>query len=386
MEARHCLLVVDDEPEVVQSLQDLLRFDYRVLGANRASEGLRILEREPVQIVMTDQRMPEMSGVEFLGQLRESHPDVVRLLFTGFADVHTVVDAVNQGNVFRYVTKPWDPGELQSVLRQAAERYDLLAERRRLNEELQEKNRALEKLNASLREANDLKVSFIRVASHELRTPLTIVLGLSELLRAGDCDKETVRSTVNQIHQGAERLTHIADEIGQMLLAGNFDRPLARSETVLEDLLWGAASTVAPFVTRRRQTLAVKVSPDLGSLTIESHKIRDALTHLLLNAIKFTPDNGIIRLSGSRRPDQSVEIRVSDTGVGIAPDALKHVFDPFFTDFDVTNHTSGVFEFRRHGLGLGLTLVKGFVEMHGGTVEATSEVGKGTTFIIWLPR
>src|SRR3989441_11164852 len=84
--SKHCLLVVDDEPDLVQSVQDLLRFDFRVLGATRATEGLRIMEREKVHVVMTDQRMPEMTGVEFLKALRETYPDTVRLLFTAYAD------------------------------------------------------------------------------------------------------------------------------------------------------------------------------------------------------------------------------------------------------------------------------------------------------------
>src|SRR5215470_6208742 len=100
MAVRHCLLVVDDEAEVVHSLQDLLRFDYRVLGATRAAEGLKLVEKEDVHIVMSDQRMPEMSGIEFLQQLRERHPDIIRLLFTGYADIKAVIDAINQGSVF----------------------------------------------------------------------------------------------------------------------------------------------------------------------------------------------------------------------------------------------------------------------------------------------
>src|SRR5262245_33920714 len=104
MPARHCLLVVDDEAEVVQSLQDLLRFDYRVLGASRAAEGLKLVQNEEIHIVMSDQRMPEMNGIEFLQQLRDLHPDIVRLLFTGYADIKAVIDAINQGSVFRYVT------------------------------------------------------------------------------------------------------------------------------------------------------------------------------------------------------------------------------------------------------------------------------------------
>src|SRR5436189_2437429 len=87
MSAKPCLLVVDDEPDLVQSVQDLLRFDYRVLGATRASEGLRILQREHVHIVMSDQRMPEMTGVELLRQVKEKHPDAIRLLFTAYSDL-----------------------------------------------------------------------------------------------------------------------------------------------------------------------------------------------------------------------------------------------------------------------------------------------------------
>src|SRR5947209_8684515 len=153
--AKHCLLVVDDEADLVHSVQDLLRFDYRVLGATRAADGLRIMEQEPVHIVMTDQRMPEMTGVEFLRRLRESHPDVVRLLFTAYADIKAVTDAINQGSVYRYIAKPFEPHELQAVLRQAVDHYELVAERKRLLAELRVKNQQLEKANAGLRHAND---------------------------------------------------------------------------------------------------------------------------------------------------------------------------------------------------------------------------------------
>lgn len=385
MADRHCLLVVDDEPEVVHSLQDLLRFDYRVLGASRAAEGLRILEREEVHIVMSDQRMPEMSGVEFLEQLHGSHPDVVRLLFTGFADIKAVIDAINQGHVFRYVTKPWDADELQVVLRQAAERYDLLAERKKLLAEVQEKNRRLEAMNAELRQANDLKLAFIKVASHELRTPLTIVLGLSELLKDSKDAAASIQPWIDQIYRGSVRLNRLVDQIIQMLRVGDFALTLKRVEVCVGDLLRSSADEVAPFIAQRQQTLEVHTAPDLGNLAVEPDKLRDALTHLLLNAIKFTPDGGTIRLESRRLPDRAVEIRVADTGIGMDADCLKHVFDPFFTGFDVSRHSSGIFEYCRSGLGMGLTLVKAFVEMHGGTVRAESQKNKGTMFVITIP-
>src|SRR5271168_3591207 len=141
---KRCLLVVDDEPDLVHSVQDLLRFDYRVLGATRAADGLKIMDKEEVHIVMTDQRMPEMTGVEFLKRLRQSHPEVVRLLFTAYADIKAVIDAINQGSVYRYIPKPFDPQELQTVLKQAVEHYDLVAQRKELLAELQTKNQQLE--------------------------------------------------------------------------------------------------------------------------------------------------------------------------------------------------------------------------------------------------
>src|ERR1051325_9860779 len=119
MAAKPCLLVVDDEPDLVQSVQDLLRFDYRILGATRASEGLALMEKERVHIVMSDQRMPEMTGVEMLRRGRETHPEAVRLLFTAYSDMTTVIDAINQGNVYRYISKPWEVDELKTTLKQA---------------------------------------------------------------------------------------------------------------------------------------------------------------------------------------------------------------------------------------------------------------------------
>ncbi len=133
MTTRHTILVVDDEPDVVLSVSDLLRLEFHVIGAHSAAEGLEVLAREPVSVVMTDQRMPGTTGVEFLKIVRERYPDTMRLLFTGYSDMHAVIDAINQGKVYRYIAKPWDSDELISIIREAVERYDMAA---RLKERL----------------------------------------------------------------------------------------------------------------------------------------------------------------------------------------------------------------------------------------------------------
>jgi signal transduction histidine kinase len=382
---KHCLLVVDDEPDLVHSVQDLLRFDYRVLGATRATDGLRLMEQEPVHIVMSDQRMPEMTGVEFLKRLREHYPDTVRLLFTAYADIKAVIDAINQGNVYRYISKPWEPQELQAVLRQAVEHYDLLAERKRLIAELQEKNRQLEAANVELRQANEMKKAFIKVASHELRTPLTIVLGLADLAQRQPELTPQLHHWLERIYAGSVRLNERVDQMIKLLLANRFEQTLARRDVDLAAMLRAAAADVATFIEQRHQTLELDLPADLGTMALEPDKVQDSVFQLLCNAVKFTRDGGTVRLSASRLTNGGLEIRVADTGVGIDKACLPRVFLPFFTRFDVSRHSSGVFEFDRRGLGLGLSVVKAFVEMHGGQVTVDSQLEKGSTFTITLP-
>ncbi|MDB5320574.1 MAG: luxQ 5 [Phycisphaerales bacterium] len=384
MKQRHTVLVVDDEIDVVASVKDLLRLDYKVLGATRAAEGLAMLEREPVHVVMTDQRMPETTGVELLAKVRDKHPDAMRLLFTGYADIRAVVDAINRGSVYRYITKPWDPDELMAIIREACDRYDLLAERKELMTELRSKNTELEAANAELKRADELKSAFIRVASHELRTPLTILMGMSDLAARQGGAVEPLAGWIKRINLAGLRLKYLIDQLVAMLTAQQFERKPELRPTDLGQLLRTAIDDVRPFAEVRRQELRLEPPENSGTIEVDEQKIRDSLNHLLLNAIKFTPDGGAI-IVRARRADGDAFIEVTDTGMGIEASALEHVFDRFFTEFDVSHHSSGHFEFGKKGLGLGLSVVKAFVEMHGGTVKVRSELGKGATFTICLP-
>src|SRR5688572_12357657 len=218
--ARHTILVVDDEADVVKSVKDLLRLDYKVIGATSAAEALELLDKEQVHVVMTDQRMPGMTGVQFLAKLKAQYPNVIRLLFTGYADVRAVVDAINQGHVWRYITKPWDPEELAAIIREACERYDLVRERDELLAQLRGQNAELEQVNvnlgqanaslatanAELQRANDLKHAFIQVASHELRTPLTILQGMVRLAAAVPGTSGPLKNYLDRIERASKRL------------------------------------------------------------------------------------------------------------------------------------------------------------------------------------
>jgi response regulator RpfG family c-di-GMP phosphodiesterase len=126
--AKHTLLVVDDEADVCDSVHDLLRREFRVLKAKSAAEGYKLMESNEVHIIMTDQRMPQVSGVEMLSKVRQGHPTAVRMLFTGYADFDSIISAINQGHIFQFLKKPWQPEELEAAVREAAQEYDRLVE------------------------------------------------------------------------------------------------------------------------------------------------------------------------------------------------------------------------------------------------------------------
>jgi response regulator RpfG family c-di-GMP phosphodiesterase len=123
---KRCLLVVDDEPDVCDSVHDLLRREFRVLKAHDAQEGFRIMQEEEVHIIMTDQRMPRITGVELLERVKARNPQAVRMLFTGFADLESIIGAINQGHIYQFLRKPWEPEDLLSAARQASAEYDRL--------------------------------------------------------------------------------------------------------------------------------------------------------------------------------------------------------------------------------------------------------------------
>jgi PAS domain S-box-containing protein len=157
-EERGYLLVIDDEEEVLKSLKRQFRKQYEVFLANSADAGYRIIEEQPVQVIISDQRMPGMTGTAFYSKIKTQFPYAIRLILTAFSDIEAVIAAINDGNIFRYITKPWNPAELDAVVKEAFECYRLATENRNLSQELKEANEMLEtrviRRTAELEKAN----------------------------------------------------------------------------------------------------------------------------------------------------------------------------------------------------------------------------------------
>lgn len=129
---KYAILVVDDEDEILQSLRRLLYPEFEVHITQNPLEGLEIFRRRPIHVVISDQRMPQMTGAQLLSQMQEEQPQIMRMLLTGYADIQAVIDAVNEGRIFRYLAKPWEPEELLANVRQACAEHRQFAVRERL--------------------------------------------------------------------------------------------------------------------------------------------------------------------------------------------------------------------------------------------------------------
>jgi diguanylate cyclase (GGDEF)-like protein len=142
--SRHCVLVIDDEPLILSSLQRLLRREFDVLSAHSGQEGLELLRTHDIHIIISDQRMPGMTGTEFLGHIHGAYPNPISMLLTRYADIESVIAAINTCQVYRYLVKPWSPDELVAAVREAGQKYTLIDQNRRLNQELFAANAVLE--------------------------------------------------------------------------------------------------------------------------------------------------------------------------------------------------------------------------------------------------
>jgi response regulator RpfG family c-di-GMP phosphodiesterase len=188
MRHEHTVLFVDDEVNILKALQRLLRSeDMNVLCASRAQEALEVLEKHPTQVVVTDQRMPEMSGVDFLAHVRDRQPDIVRMMLTGYTEMKVAVDAINRGEIYRLITKPWNDDELRATLRQAFDHADLKAEIKRLNHVTREQNFKLQDMNRNLEGKVRDRTKQLAEKHQQLRTAyVQTIRALSEAVDAKD--------------------------------------------------------------------------------------------------------------------------------------------------------------------------------------------------------
>lgn len=355
------ILYVDDDKTNLRVFAATLKSSFRVLCAESGREALEVLEREEIAVLVTDQRMPSMTGVELLETTSREYPDVVRILVTAYSDLDAAIDAINRGHVSRYIRKPWTPEELRAVIGEAADVFRTRNQLRSLEQRLRETERvyAVGVIAASV--------------AHDLRNPLMVAqVSLDKARRA------LLRESPGRDSDASVRIEKASLALGRMaeIVNGmNLSQRMTRATTTA-DLAEVIRLTISCLhgAVRRRGELRVDLRPVprvVGSPTA----LGQVMLNLLVNALEALPEGGSgpVVTIGLRQEETTAVVEVVDNGPGMDPETLKHVFEPFFS-----TKPDG-------GTGLGLAISKRIVGEVGGSLEAASTVGEGSRFTVHLP-
>lgn len=355
------ILYVDDERGNLNAFKNSFRRDYHILLAETPAEGLALLEKEKIDLILSDQRMPEMTGVEFLKRTLAANPDPNRILVTAYSDFEAIQNAINDANIFKFVKKPWDPEKFKGIIDHALEAYDLKQQNKRLTQELKDKNRELEDANKELAESDRLKYDFLRIISHEMRTPLNGLKGATQLFKIStelkpDPTNESLLAVLESSTGRLEQFLLLAERI-TTLKAGQYSLNLRQVE--IPELVHSATTLLRDELVRNQHTVDFDFDPTTEAITADEEILSICIREVLHNATKHTPPAGGIHVRTKNQGDQII-IEVTDEGSGFPDRVLRNLFNVFVRD-DMG---------RDQSLGLNLALTKLVMDLHEGSVEA----------------
>ena len=408
---RSVILCVDDELFLLNSLEETLKRnfgkEYLIEGATTAQEALEILEELhqeniDVPVIISDQAMPDMKGVDLLIKVHQEYPKILKIMLTGQANAQDVGKAVNSANLYRYISKPWEENDLVLTVKEAMNSYFQEKKLTETNQSLQQLNISLEQkvsertaeLEAARREAelaNQVKSNFLSMISHELRTPLSAIIGFSQIFMVDQSLNQEQIKNVETIHQNGEHLLILINDILSMskiekgrISVQNRQFDLHHFMNTIQEMMHDKAS-------QKKIKLILEPDDDLPQYVIaDDTKLRQVLIHLIGNGIKFTslgavtvkifilPKNqpNSCRKNWKNQQDILLYFQVTDTGTGIDNRLLNTLFDPF-----VQTRKGETSE----GTGLGLPISNELVQLMGGEISVKTELGKGSTFEFAIP-
>ena len=354
------VLFVDDEENVMKALQRTFHNEpYPVSFASSGREGLELLTRlQDVAVIVSDQRMQEMDGTEFLTRSRELAPDAVRMLLTGYSDFQAAIDAMNNGGISRYISKPWNDKELLKLVRDAVYEYE-----RKLKGDFKVKNQLLANL------------------SHELRTPLGGVLGGLQLMEMTDLDEEQL-SYIAMVKSSAEEELFLVNSLLEVTRLQSEELMQERKPCQICQCVDEVCAAYRQAIKDKGLFLTVTVAPETRKTVLTDKALISRILSIFIgNALKFTSTGGItVSCREHAQCNNFVIMRlgVADTGIGIASDKRSLIFRGF-TQADMSDtRTYG-------GIGLGLMTSRILATALGGHVWAESVPDGGSLFQLELP-
>ena len=378
---KFAILYVDDEEKSLKYFVRAFGDDFRVLTASNAQDGLMLLQKhaDDIGLLMTDKRMPGEKGVWLLEHARQLRPRILRILVTAYSDFDAAIAAVNSGAIYRYVSKPWDPPQFEMTLRHALEFFMVQAERDQL---LHEKMSVLRNMMIA-----DRIVSLGLLAaglSHNIRNPLVAVKTFLDLAPK-KMDEERANPNGlrnpefwNDYHQNVQlQIEKINSLLKDLWSASEDPSALFAEEVKLAETVGAALAQFKDQFAARRIKIENRIPDSLPALKVDRPKFCRLFELLLTDELAMLPSGSRVTLSaelqnGGGKP--AIVVQIADNGPGMPQDALRVIFDPFVVQGSVPSE-----------YGIHLMACFFIVHHHGGTIDAKSLPGRGTTFTLRLP-
>lgn len=404
----YTVLYVDDEEFNLTSFKAIFRREYNVITATSGKMGLEMLKEHEVHLIITDQRMPDMTGVEFLEAISEEYMFVRRIIITGYSDIEAIIRAINRGNIYRYITKPWDVNDLRITITNAINAYLTDKNNRDLAIELQKKLNRIEELTAEqlrmqedqlrqeatrqlleaeskrLIEIQNIREELSNMIVHDLKNPLGLIIGYAKMAleqyeKPDPINLDMQKMFIQSVEQAGQNMLTL---VLNMLDVYRFENgiPNLRLEPVsVGALIHSSTEKVSFGLLKKNLTLKLDI-PEEALLMVDKEIISRVIVNLLTNAIKYSLKGGLIYIH-VKRFNGTLHVEVKDEGQGIPKDKLDKLFKKFSQVDNGKDDEAGV-----KSSGIGLTFVQYAIDAHKGKVWVESEEGKGANFIFEIPE
>jgi signal transduction histidine kinase len=365
---KQTILCVDDEIDNVDALERLFRQKYTVLKAGSAQAALDLLavQTNPVSVIITDQKMPGMTGVQFLEQTLLTHPDTTRILLTGYTDIESIIEAINAAQIFRYLNKPWDPVDLLNTVERGVERF-------LMTREIKEKNEVISKSLAELQVLDQAKDQFMILINHELKTPLTSILSFAELLRETRLTEEQT-ICVKRIHRSAERLREIVEDV--LLLVSSEMKSLKVKVAPFDCRSFQISMKPETEKIYKQKNISLKYLWLDKKIVGDQALLTQVVDRVVQNAVKFAKEGSAVGIKTELTSPHRAKFSIANDGPPVPDNIKEKIFRPFFLDENVMNHSTG--------MGLGLTICHSILKSHSSLLKINN-TGTGVEVSFELP-